>query len=136
MNFESLKDSLRLGILIPEQLLELVEAVEKLVAGPPASTTSQINMAILKRMRIKILAKLEKDGFKNPRVFGSVLRGDAREDSDVDLLVKAPANVDIFKMGTMLDSLEEITGLPIDLHSKEFLGEDVYLRAKKVAVAL
>lgn len=35
----------------------------------------------------RVLEILQRYGAENPRLFGSVARGDAREDSDLDLLV-------------------------------------------------
>jgi len=42
---------------------------------------------LLKEKRPEILQIAARHGARNVRVFGSVVRGDAREDSDVDFLV-------------------------------------------------
>ena len=51
----------------------------------------------------------------NPRVFGSVLRGDDRDGSDLDLLVDALPGVTLFDLGGLQMELEELLGVPIDL---------------------
>ena len=45
----------------------------------------------LRSHREKILELTLRDGARNERVFGSAVRGDARPDSDIDLLVDVEA---------------------------------------------
>jgi hypothetical protein len=74
----------------------------------------QLDPSILeKRELIKRIAA--EHGARNVRVFGSRARGDARPDSDVDLLVEpGPATSSWFPAGLVLD-LEELLGLPVDV---------------------
>ncbi len=51
----------------------------------------------------------------NPRVFGSVLRGDDRDGSDLDLLVDALPGATLFDLGGLQVELEELLGVPVDL---------------------
>jgi uncharacterized protein len=51
----------------------------------------------------------------NPRVFGSVLHGDDREGSDLDLLVDALPGATLFDLGGLQVELEELLGVPVDL---------------------
>jgi predicted nucleotidyltransferase len=51
----------------------------------------------------------------NPRVFGSVLHGTDREDSDLDLLVDALPGATLFDLGGLQDELETLLGIPVDL---------------------
>jgi len=53
-------------------------------------------------------------------VFGSVARGEARPDSDVDLLVEylPGANPGLFEMGALKEDLEERLGCRVDLLSR------------------
>ena len=44
----------------------------------------------------------------NPRVFGSVARGEDRPDSDLDILVDALPEATLFDLGGLLEELEEI----------------------------
>ena len=51
----------------------------------------------------------------NPRVFGSVVRGEDRDDSDLDLLVDVLPGTTLFDLGGLQIELEEMLGVPIDL---------------------
>lgn len=75
-----------------------------------------MNILVLReKYRDQILKIADKHKAENVRVFGSVVRGEERKDSDIDLLVH-------FKSGASL--LDEV-GLEIDL--KELLGCEVDL---------
>lgn len=51
----------------------------------------------------------------NPRVFGSVLYGTDREDSDLDILVDALPGATLFDLGGLHDELETLLGVHVDL---------------------
>ena len=51
----------------------------------------------------------------NLRVFGSVLHGDDREGSDLDLLVDVLPGTTLFDLGGLQDELQELLGVPVDL---------------------
>lgn len=48
-------------------------------------------------------------------LFGSYARGEAREDSDVDLHIKVPQGIGLFGLGGLYADLEEALGKEIDL---------------------
>lgn len=52
---------------------------------------------------------------QNVRVFGSVLRGDDAEGSDLDLLVDPMPGATLFDLGGLQVDLEEMLGVPVDL---------------------
>lgn len=54
-------------------------------------------------------------GFDRLAVFGSVARGQARADSDIDLLVDAPPGAGIKELLTLRETFQEILGRPVDL---------------------
>lgn len=54
-------------------------------------------------------------GFDRLAVYGSVARGQARPDSDVDLLVEPPADAGIKDVVALRDTLQAILGRPVDL---------------------
>jgi uncharacterized protein len=58
---------------------------------------------------------------RNPRVFGSVLRGEDKDGSDLDLLVDALPGVTLFDLGGLQVELEEMLGVPVDLLTPEDL---------------
>ena len=60
-------------------------------------------------------------GALNVRVFGSCARGDARPDSDVDLLVdRGPRTISWFPAGLVLD-LEQVLGFRVDVVTERAL---------------
>jgi uncharacterized protein len=54
-------------------------------------------------------------GFKSIRVFGSFARGEAREDSDLDLLIEAGPRTPPWFPGGLRADLEEELGRSVDL---------------------
>ncbi|HQA31297.1 nucleotidyltransferase domain-containing protein [Propioniciclava tarda] len=54
-------------------------------------------------------------GFARLAVFGSVARRKARSDSDIDLLVEAPADAGIKDVLALRDAFQAILGRPVDL---------------------
>jgi uncharacterized protein len=87
-----------------------------------------------KREEIRRIA--EKHGATNIRVFGSVARGDARPDSDVDLLVDAgPETSSWFPAGLVLD-LEEILGRRVEVVTEQGLDPLLRDRVLREAVPL
>jgi predicted nucleotidyltransferase len=52
---------------------------------------------------------------RNPRVFGSVLRGEDKDGGDLDLLVDPLPGVTLFDLGGLQVELEEMLGVPVDL---------------------
>lgn len=51
----------------------------------------------------------------NPRVFGSALRGDDTDSSDLDLLVDPTAGTTLFDLGGLQDELERLLGVRVDV---------------------
>jgi len=58
-------------------------------------------------------------GMANPRVFGSVVRGEDREDSDLDILVDPAPHASLLAMEKLQAQLEKVTGVKIDLRTPE-----------------
>jgi uncharacterized protein len=54
-------------------------------------------------------------GFTRLAVFGSVARGDARPDSDIDLLVEAPEGTSSFDFVRFQQLIEHVLGRPVDM---------------------
>jgi predicted nucleotidyltransferase len=54
-------------------------------------------------------------------VFGSVVRGDDQEGSDLDLLVDAGPGTTLFDLGALQADLEEALGVRVDLLTPEDL---------------
>lgn len=54
-------------------------------------------------------------GARNIRVFGSVARGDARDDSDVDLLIEMERDRGVLDLSELILDLEEALGRTVDV---------------------
>lgn len=65
--------------------------------------------------REEIRSIVEKYHASNARVFGSVLRGDDTDDSDLDLLVDPLPGATLFDMGGLQVDLEEMLGISVDV---------------------
>jgi len=53
----------------------------------------------------------------NPRVFGSVLHGQDRDGSDLDLLVDPLPDATLFDLGGLQVELEDLLGVPVDIRT-------------------
>lgn len=72
--------------------------------------------------RVRLAAICDRYGVAELSVFGSVARGTARADSDVDLLyVLAPGRHLGFSINRLEDELAEVLGRPVDLVAKSAL---------------
>ena len=72
--------------------------------------------------------------FANPRVFGSVLHGTDREDSDLDLLVDPLPGTSYFDLGGIEYELEQLLGVKIDVLTPK--GISRFFRDKVVSEAV
>ncbi len=79
---------------------------------------------------------LERMGVRHAAVFGSLARGAARPESDVDILIETdPAVVkSLFAYGGIQQSLEEWIGRPVDLVGRERLRPGAALEAERDAI--
>lgn len=69
----------------------------------------------LRQRRDEIIALAEQYGASNVRVFGSVARGDAGPDSDVDLLISFPSNKSMFDLVGLWLDMQELLGYEVSL---------------------
>jgi predicted nucleotidyltransferase len=88
---------------------------------------------ILKEKRGEILRLATEHGAYNVRVFGSVRRGDARPDSDIDLLVSMEKGKTLLDFIGLWQDLEELLGCKVDVLSEG--GISPYLRDRILAEA-
>lgn len=70
---------------------------------------------LLRQKREKILRIAEKHGARNVRVFGSVVRGEATEKSDIDLLVDTSEKTSPWFPAALVEELEEALGKRVDV---------------------
>lgn len=70
---------------------------------------------LLQSRKEQILAVTRKNGAYDVRVFGSVARGEARPDSDIDFLVKLEAGRSLLDLARLLRELQALLGMPVDV---------------------
>ena len=85
-----------------------------IVASWPAmnapSFQGSISLADLRRIHPDILRIAERYGVRNIRVFGSVSRGEATSESDLDLLVELDSGHGLFDLSGFKLDLEDLIG--------------------------
>lgn len=67
------------------------------------------------KYKTQILEIAARNHVENVRIFGSVARGEARENSDVDFLVHAMPDSDMFTIGGFYSDLEDLLPCKIDI---------------------
>jgi predicted nucleotidyltransferase len=92
--------------------------------------------ALLQEKREAILQLAAKHGAWNVRVFGSVARREADEQSDIDFLVDMEPGRSLLDMGGLLMDLRELLGREVDIVTERGLKPRIRERVLKEAVAL
>lgn len=77
--------------------------------------------ANLKEIRNKALPILRQAGVTRSSLFGSYVRGENKENSDVDILVDLPRGKNLFDLVELQMRLEEALGKKIDVLTYKFL---------------
>jgi len=93
-------------------------------------------LADLRARRRLILRLAELSRLDRVRVIGSVARGDATADSDVDLLVEPRPDASLLDLAQFADDLEQLLGRPVDVLSERSLdpSRDAGILADAVAL--
>jgi len=91
---------------------------------------------LLQAKREDILHTATKYGAFNGRIFGSVARGEADAESDIDLLVDMEPSRSLFDLGGLLTDLEDLLGCNVDVVTEDSLRARIKERVLKEAVAL
>jgi predicted nucleotidyltransferase len=82
-----------------------------------AVDTSSPLGALVHEHRARILEVAARHGARNVRVFGSVARGDAGENSDIDLLVDFEPDSSLFDLLHLTEELEQLLDHRVDVVS-------------------
>lgn len=102
------------------------------------STTAEALLRLISQHRVELLAILHRYGASNPRVFGSVARGDATFTSDVDLLVdlEPDGGNALLRVAGIGEELSQLLGIKVDVVADELLREPVAASAHSAFVAI
>ena len=76
---------------------------------------------LLRSRRDEILRLAARRGARNVRIFGSVARGEAHPDSDVDFLVDLEPGRSLLDLGGLLMDLQALLGRPVDVVTEKGL---------------
>ena len=91
---------------------------------------------ILKLKRPDILRLAHEHGAHNVRVFGSTARGEARADSDVDLLVEMDSGRSLLDLIELTQNLETLLERKVDILTDEGLSPYLEQRIHAEAIPL
>jgi predicted nucleotidyltransferase len=90
--------------------------------------------ALLGEKRTDILRIATKYGARHIRVFGSVARGEADAQSDVDFLVDLEAERSLLDLGGLQYELQSLLDRPVDVVTERGLNARIRERAVREAV--
>lgn len=91
---------------------------------------------LLQAKREDILRTAVRHGAYNVRVFGSVARGEADAESDIDLLVDVEPGRTLFDISELLMDLQEMLGHNVDIVTEKGLHSRIHERVLKEALPL
>ncbi len=91
---------------------------------------------LLREKREDILRIAAQHGASNVRIFGSVARGEADAESDIDILVDMEPGRSLFDLGGLLIDLQELLGCKVDIVTERGLRERIRDRVLREAVPL
>lgn len=92
-----------------------------------------ITRQLLLSKRQEIMQIASRNGAYNVRVFGSVARGEARPDSDVDFLVNLEANRSLLDLARLLCELQTLLDCPVDVVTEAGLRPRLWSQVLKEA---
>lgn len=75
----------------------------------------------LQKYRDEIRSIVEQYNASNPRVFGSVIRGNDSEESDLDLLVEPLPETTLMDIAHIQSRLQKLTGMAVDVQTPKAL---------------
>jgi len=91
---------------------------------------------VLSQKRGDLISAFEHLGATNIRVFGSVARGEAGPESDIDLLVDLAPGVGLFALAELHGVAERMLGMPVDVVPESGLKESTKSEILSQAIAL
>ncbi len=95
-----------------------------------------VSLNDIRRNRDVILRIAARHGARDVRVFGSFVRGEATEQSDLDLLVRMERDRSLLDRIGMIHDLEDLLGRKVDVVNEQALHHTLRDRILQEVVAL
>jgi hypothetical protein len=93
-------------------------------------------MELIEQKREDIRRIATKHGARNVRVFGSVVRGEAGPESDVDFLIEVGATTSSWFPAGLVLELEDLLGRHVEVVTERALNPDLRERVLREAVPI
>jgi len=100
------------------------------------NSATSVRNELLKSKREDILQIASKYGARNVRVFGSLARGEALPESDIDFLVDMEPGRSLFDLGGLLVDLHHLLGVEVDVVTEKGLRSRIREHVLAEAVPL
>jgi predicted nucleotidyltransferase len=100
------------------------------------TASSIVRTTIPEELAARVRALGARYGVRNIRVFGSVARGEARQSSDVDLLVEYVPGQGGFAFVQFCDEVEELLGRRVDVVTERSLPPRIRERVLQQALPI
>jgi predicted nucleotidyltransferase len=98
--------------------------------------TTCVTVTTLRSRRAEILDIARKHGARNVRIFGSVARGDAGPESDVDILVELEPGRSLLDHAALMLDLSDLLGCKVDVVTDRGIRPRIRDRVLREAVPL
>lgn len=95
-----------------------------------------ITSTSLRNKRDKIIKIAALHGAHDVRIFGSVARGEARQSSDLDVLIKLEAGRSLLDLVAIKQDLEDLLGCSVDVVTEDAVSPHIRDQVLKDAVSL
>ena len=93
--------------------------------------------ALIETHRDQFFEVLDRYGAENPRIFGSVARGDAGTDSDLDVIVDLPGEGNpLLRIAGLSEEFSELLGIRVDVVTDSLLRREVSESARREATRI
>jgi hypothetical protein len=93
-------------------------------------------LQLLQTRRNEILDVAARYGASNVRIFGSVVRGEDRVDSDIDFLIDLEPGRTLFDLGGLYADLQDLLGHKVDVVTENGISKYIRRQILEEAIAL